>query len=105
MVVLWILTILGELAGAATVIFDVLTADSAPKQAAGAAMAVSFVVIPYCVARAVEGLSRSDNDELKKLNEQAQTQTRLLSALANATPEPAVDSIPTADVLPPILAE
>lgn len=52
----WILTIVGVAVGI-VVLLMTLDSDSAPKQAAGAATAVAFVVIPYCLARAVEGLT------------------------------------------------
>jgi len=44
------LTVLGGLLHTLTI----LVADSAPKQAAGAALAIGLAVIPYCFARLLE---------------------------------------------------
>jgi hypothetical protein len=83
----WIGAIVGVVAGSG-MLFNTLTSstvDSAPKQAAGAAIAVALVVIPYCFARAVEALSTSTAEsELKQLNETLATHTVLLASLANS---------------------
>ena len=49
----YILTFIGGLIGG-LILFDSLLADSAPQQGAGAAVAIAFVVIPYCMARVLE---------------------------------------------------
>jgi hypothetical protein len=47
----WVITILGGIV--ASLFFAIAVAsDSAPKEAAGAALALGWVVIPYCIARA-----------------------------------------------------
>lgn len=51
-----ILTILGTIVGG-FMLLEALTADSAPKQAAAAAVAVAFGVLPYCFARACTELA------------------------------------------------
>lgn len=48
MQVMSILTIIGALVGA-LMLAGTFAATGAPQEAAGAAMAVAFVVIPYCV--------------------------------------------------------
>lgn len=54
--VLWLGTFLSGFA-AFFVLFDTFTnAISAPQQAAGAAMAAAIIAIPYCMARAWDGL-------------------------------------------------
>lgn len=53
---LWVLTILGAVIGAIILFLGLATATGAPQQAAAAAAAVAFVVIPYCLARAVSEL-------------------------------------------------
>lgn len=53
---LWLITLLG---GCAAIFFLYLTlsdSNGAPQQAAGAAIAIAFVAIPYIIARAVEGI-------------------------------------------------
>jgi hypothetical protein len=55
MKVLWWLTIVGVVAGTLALL-GTLVANGAPQQAAGAAMAVAFAALPYCFARAVEGI-------------------------------------------------
>jgi len=52
---LWWLAILGTLAGAIGLV-STFAVNSAPQQAAGAAIAIAFAVLPYCLARAVEGV-------------------------------------------------
>lgn len=50
---LYVVTILGGIIGG-FILFGSFFMDSAPQQGAAAAMAVAFVVIPYCMARALE---------------------------------------------------
>ena len=73
MAFLWALAIVGAIIGATTFIGTAMTADSAPKEAAGAAMALGFAVIPYCFARACSEISGNSGGaavrELKSLNE------------------------------------
>lgn len=97
---LWVVTFFGAVAGAFTLV-ESLSADSAPKQAAAAAIAVGLAVIPYCMARAVTELSAPSLTELKRLNEKLADHTRLLAAQAKAAnpaePEAAVkDAAPVA---------
>jgi len=50
----WVLVIIGSLLGTITFVFEALLfAKSAPLQAASAAVSIAFVVIPYCLARAI----------------------------------------------------
>ena len=56
MKVLWWLTIIGVAAGTLTLLSAFAESTSAPQQAAGAAVAVAFVALPYCFARAIEGI-------------------------------------------------
>jgi hypothetical protein len=55
---LYLLTFIGSLTGAFFLLLVFLAAESAPQEAALAATAVAFAVIPYCLARAVEGFDR-----------------------------------------------
>lgn len=50
----YVLTFLGAVVGFVVLVVTVLFADSAPKEAAGAATAVGWAVVPYVLARAVE---------------------------------------------------
>lgn len=50
---LYICTCFGGIIGTLILFFS-LFAESAPQQGAGAAIAVAFVVIPYCMARVTE---------------------------------------------------
>ena len=54
MYVLAILTFIGAGLATITLALTLLTSESAPQQAAGAALAVAFVIIPYCVLSAVQ---------------------------------------------------
>jgi len=89
LILLWLLTLAGALLGGVTLI-EALLADSAPKQGAAAAMAAALAVIPYCLARAALELSKSGHDvlarDLATVTETMKVHTKLLAALANATP-------------------
>jgi len=72
-------------------------ADSAPKEASAVAFAIAFTVIPYCVGRVTEKWFRADHEmvsELKHISELLGTHTRLLAALANATPDATAAPVP-----------
>lgn len=58
--VCWALALLSAGFGMLELIFTMVRAESAPQQAAGAAMAVAFAVIPYCIARALQLGSRRE---------------------------------------------
>lgn len=81
----WILPLLG-LAPCLLVVFQTYSeATSAPQQAVGGIYAVAWVVIPYCVARAITELTKSDPpDQLKQISESLAVSTNLLASIANA---------------------
>lgn len=54
----WFITILATFAASFQLLFTFTAAQSAPQQAAGAAMAAAMVIVPYVFTRAVEGLGR-----------------------------------------------
>jgi hypothetical protein len=54
--IFWMLTLLGCVVGG-FFLFSSFVEKGAPQQAAAAAIAVGFAVIPYCFARAVSELS------------------------------------------------
>jgi len=49
---MWVLTILGGIAGIFT-FSSIYVQESAPQQAAVAGIAMALVVLPYCIARAL----------------------------------------------------
>lgn len=56
-IVFWVIAIIGVLIGALQFLSTLTATEiSAPQQAAGAAMALCGVVIPYCLARAISDL-------------------------------------------------
>src|SRR5215510_3613369 len=57
---LWVLTLLGCIVGALIGVGGVVLAKGAPQEASAAAIAVACAVIPYCLARAVDQLNRSN---------------------------------------------
>jgi hypothetical protein len=59
-VILWVLTIIGAAFGTLVLLSSLFSAQSAPQQAAAAAIAVALVVLPYCCARALSELSLLD---------------------------------------------
>ena len=59
----WIITLICSALGGILLFDTFLSADSAPQQAAGAAMAVAIVVIPYVFSRAIAELLGSKGEE------------------------------------------
>lgn len=55
--IFWVVTMLGGVLGLAQ-LGSALTADSAPRQAAAAALALAFPVIPYCFTRALSEIGK-----------------------------------------------
>ena len=55
---LWILVIIGSILGGLAFFIGLSAANSAPQEAAAAAIAVAFAVIPYCLARAVSEMGQ-----------------------------------------------
>lgn len=76
MVFLWSLVIISAVVAGLVFVGTVVGADSAPKQAAGAAIALCCVVIPYCFARACSEVADRSRDflikELRALNEKVE---------------------------------
>lgn len=90
MIALWILVILGCLAGGMT-FFETMgqRGISAPQQAAGMAVAVACAVIPYCLVRAIQlAIDDPRVKELRAIRELLETHTRLLATVANEASEP-----------------
>ena len=58
----WIIAIIGSVFGGLTLLLTFMSADSAPQEAAGAALALGLAAIPYCFARAISeaGAGRSN---------------------------------------------
>ena len=67
--VFWKITIIGSVLGILTLLATLKGADSAPQQAAGAAIAVAFTVIPYCLARAISEIKSSKADNQNPTHE------------------------------------
>jgi sugar phosphate permease len=55
----WVLTIIGSVIGGLMIFATLASAKGAPQEAAGAAIGLSFAIIPYCIARAVSEIRRS----------------------------------------------
>jgi len=81
--ILWILTLLGALGGGLTLLGVTFSANGAPQQAAGAAMAAALAVIPYCLARAFSELGATNTEKLL-----AEINRRLANQGKPETPEP-----------------
>jgi hypothetical protein len=93
----WSVTIL-SCAIAAYFLFDALLGGgkSAPQQAAEAAIALGFAIIPYCFTRAIEGLvfdsSRSDIIAALKSIERAQVKAGTPIGPPQAQPPSVINS-------------
>lgn len=55
---LWLLTFVGSFIGGLMNLFALFGSNTAPQEAAGAAMAVACAVIPYCMARSVAEMDK-----------------------------------------------
>ena len=75
------LTIAGTIVGGLILLVGLTLSNGAPQEAAVAAVAVAFAVLPYRLARAAHGIS-SINARSAFLDEQ-HAQTKLLAAIAN----------------------
>lgn len=52
----WLVTLLSSCAAIFMFYFTMKHSNGAPQQAAGAAIAIALVVIPYVITRAIEGI-------------------------------------------------
>jgi outer membrane lipoprotein-sorting protein len=59
----WAISLIAAIVAGLSYWSGMAEADSAPKQAAVAAMAAAVAVIPYCAARAVSELCRGKDEE------------------------------------------
>lgn len=59
----WVLVIVGAVIAGGMLAMTFMSSMSAPQEAAGAAMAVGCVVIPYCFARAVTEIAKSNKEK------------------------------------------
>ncbi|PBI78956.1 hypothetical protein [Rahnella victoriana] len=51
---LWVIALICGVIGFVQGVLSVFAANSAPQQAAGAAMGIAWAVIPYCICRAIQ---------------------------------------------------
>lgn len=79
------LAIAGAIVGGLILVVGVAGSTGAPQEAAAAAIAVAFGVLPYCLARATHGLSSINARAL--FQDQQQKQIKLLASIANKLPE------------------
>lgn len=56
----WLIAMFGAICGGITLVGTFLGANGAPQEAAGAAIACALCVIPYVLARSLEGMSKKD---------------------------------------------
>ena len=57
MILPWIVTMLGSVAGAGIAYVTLTTAKGAPQEASGMAIALAAAILPYVFTRAVESIS------------------------------------------------
>jgi hypothetical protein len=79
----WAVAIVGALlaGGQLFIVFD--AAASAPQQAAGAAIALSLAVIPYCLARAISEITRDFTKQSTQQSSVAETATSVKPGIRN----------------------
>jgi hypothetical protein len=83
----WALALLGAAFGAVMLLMGFMTAASAPQEAAAAALAAALAIVPYCFARAIEGLRGTPVEELQAIRERLESHSKLLAHLANHAPD------------------
>ena len=85
---IWIIEILACIVALLSFASDYTAATSAPQQCVAISMGLLIVILPYCFCRAVSGIGQSSLiSEIRKLNEQVATYTKLLASIANGAPE------------------
>jgi hypothetical protein len=57
----WVVSLLSGLAAGGMLLFTLTSSNGAPQEAAGAAIACGFAIIPYVFARAISELIRKEN--------------------------------------------
>lgn len=79
---LFSLTGLGSVAGGILLVFTLIGSQSAPQQAAGAAIAIGLAVIPYVFSRCFQIATSESNrrDENKRLIEKLDSLEKVLEA-------------------------
>lgn len=74
----YVLTIIGAIVGALYLIGGLSLANGAPQEAAVAAIAIACAVLPYCLARALHGMSAIS--AFGRLEDEQKRQTTLLAS-------------------------
>jgi hypothetical protein len=62
----WVVTIIACILAGIQMFDTLLRAESAPQQAAGAAIAATIVIIPYVFSRAVSEIANNSNESKKQ---------------------------------------
>jgi len=63
---MWKITHLSSWFGALILVATFILSESAPQQAAGAALGIGFAVIPYCIARAQSEVKAEEIEKIKR---------------------------------------
>lgn len=99
----YLLVLIGAVIGGIQLGFTLLFADSAPQQAAGAAMAMAWAVLPYCFARALEKMAQVPfADALAHHRQQEQEQARYKAVSYPAPAAPSGLPVSSAATLKPM---
>lgn len=79
----WLLVMIGSVIGGFVFLFGLVTAKSAPQEAAAAASGIAFAVIPYCLARAVSQIQKKEPGKIgEEMNEKLE-RIAVFTELAN----------------------
>lgn len=62
-ILFWVISLLGAIVGGGMLLIAVTSSNGAPQEAAGAAMACGFAIIPYVFARAVSELVKNESGD------------------------------------------
>jgi len=76
---IYLMPLLGSIAGTLELLWTAIAATTAPQQAAGYAMACALAVVPYVFSRAID-LARDENESHQ--NRQSTALEKLASRLA-----------------------
>lgn len=78
--IVYLLPLLGALAGAFALLLTMAGARSAPQEAAGFAMACAFAVVPYVLARAIDFMYSDDNRQRQRQTDALEKMARTLTS-------------------------
>jgi hypothetical protein len=60
---MFIVTIIAAVISGLVLLLGISSANGAPQEAAAAAIAAAFTIIPYCIARSIEAIGKHEDEQ------------------------------------------